>query len=129
MESFGHGAFLLVIVLTPIGVVKNNNQIVSTIVAGLGENNQESAEMLNQNTGETVENLKSVGQATREIIFDLYASPFRTLARTMDVFADSLQNELVLNLQRLASGDLTFMVAPRAIASCWRLVRATAVSW
>jgi len=77
------GAFLLVIVLTSIGVVENNNRIVATIVAGLGENNQKSAEMLNQNTGKTVEDLKSAGQATREIILDLYASSFRTLTSSL----------------------------------------------
>jgi len=77
------GAFLLVIVLVSLGVVENNNRIVSTIVAGLGENNQKSAEMLNQNTGKTVEDLKSAGQATREIILDLYASSFRTLTSSL----------------------------------------------
>ena len=35
------------------------------------------------------------------------------MARAMDAFADSLQHEVVENLQRLAEGDLTFSVVPR----------------
>lgn len=35
------------------------------------------------------------------------------MARSMDSFADSLQSEIVDNLERLASGDLTFTVEPR----------------
>ena len=35
------------------------------------------------------------------------------MARTMDTFAESLQNEVVATLQRLAGGDLSFTVAPR----------------
>jgi len=35
------------------------------------------------------------------------------MARSMDAFADSLQAEIVDNLERLASGDLTFSVEPR----------------
>ena len=35
------------------------------------------------------------------------------LAGTMDRFADSLENEVVASLQRLASGDLTFEITPR----------------
>jgi len=35
------------------------------------------------------------------------------MASTMDRFADSLQNEVVDTLQRLANGDLTFDVSPR----------------
>ncbi|MEZ4483264.1 MAG: methyl-accepting chemotaxis protein [Syntrophotaleaceae bacterium] len=35
------------------------------------------------------------------------------MAQTMDRFADSLQNEVVDSLQKLAAGDLTFQVAPR----------------
>lgn len=35
------------------------------------------------------------------------------MSRTMDEFADSLQNEVVDALQKLAAGDLTFSVTPR----------------
>ncbi len=35
------------------------------------------------------------------------------LGRTMDQFADSLEQEVVANLQKLATGDLTFTVTPR----------------
>ena len=35
------------------------------------------------------------------------------MASSMDKFADSLQNEVVLSLQKLAQGDLTFDVTPR----------------
>ncbi|MEA3545813.1 MAG: bacteriohemerythrin [Thermodesulfobacteriota bacterium] len=35
------------------------------------------------------------------------------LAGTMDRLADSLQNEIVLSLQKLANGDLTFEIQPR----------------
>ncbi len=35
------------------------------------------------------------------------------MAATMDRFADSLQNEIVASLQKLASGDLTFDIKPR----------------
>ena len=35
------------------------------------------------------------------------------MAQTMDRFADSLQNEMVDSLQKLAEGDLTFQVTPR----------------
>ena len=35
------------------------------------------------------------------------------MATSMDQFADSLQNEVVLSLQKLAQGDLTFDVTPR----------------
>ncbi|WP_216355474.1 methyl-accepting chemotaxis protein [Geothermobacter hydrogeniphilus] len=35
------------------------------------------------------------------------------VARTMDAFADSIQNEMVANLKKLADGDLTFEVVPR----------------
>lgn len=35
------------------------------------------------------------------------------MAETMDRFADSLQNEIVASLQRLANGDLTFDIHPR----------------
>ena len=36
------------------------------------------------------------------------------LGRTMDQFADSLEQEVVTNLQKLAAGDLTFHVSPRS---------------
>jgi methyl-accepting chemotaxis protein len=35
------------------------------------------------------------------------------MANAMDTFADSLQNEVVANLQKLATGDLTFEISPR----------------
>jgi len=35
------------------------------------------------------------------------------MARAMDSFADSLQNEVVVVLERLAAGDLTFTIRPR----------------
>ena len=35
------------------------------------------------------------------------------MATTMDQFADSLQNEVVSSMQRLANGDLTFEITPR----------------
>ena len=35
------------------------------------------------------------------------------MAQTMDQFADSLQNEMVASLQKLANGDLTFEIHPR----------------
>lgn len=35
------------------------------------------------------------------------------MAQTMDTFADSLQNEVIDSLQKLANGDLTFEIAPR----------------
>ena len=35
------------------------------------------------------------------------------MAQTMDAFADSLQNEVVDSLQKLAAGDLTFNVTPK----------------
>ncbi|PNU18696.1 chemotaxis protein [Geothermobacter hydrogeniphilus] len=35
------------------------------------------------------------------------------MAKAMDAFADSLQNEVVASLQRLATGDLTFSIEPR----------------
>lgn len=35
------------------------------------------------------------------------------MARTMDRFADSLQNEIVAALQKLAAGDITFTISPR----------------
>ncbi|BCR06376.1 hypothetical protein DESUT3_34450 [Desulfuromonas versatilis] len=35
------------------------------------------------------------------------------MAATMDAFADNLQNEVILALQKLAGGDLTFAVQPR----------------
>ena len=50
------------------------------------------------------------------------------LAETMDLFADSLQHEVVYSLQKLAGGDLTFEIAPtrrarhdpRQSAKTWR---------
>ena len=36
------------------------------------------------------------------------------LGRTMDQFADNLEQEVVTNLQKLATGDLTFSVTPRS---------------
>jgi methyl-accepting chemotaxis protein len=35
------------------------------------------------------------------------------MARTMDAFAESLQNEIVAALQKLAHGDITFSITPR----------------
>jgi len=35
------------------------------------------------------------------------------MANAMDTFADSLQNEVVANLKKLAAGDLTFEISPR----------------
>jgi methyl-accepting chemotaxis protein len=35
------------------------------------------------------------------------------MAQTMDSFADSLQNEVISSLQKLANGDLTFDITPR----------------
>ncbi len=63
---------------------------------------------------QTVEMIEEMGQGHLEHRLNMgRKDEMGRMAKAMDSFADSLQNEVVSSLQRLATGDLTFSIAPR----------------
>ncbi len=66
-----------------IGVMKNNESLVSSILAAFESDSNNTIETLNKNIAKTVKGLESADQTTRKIILELYATSNNTLVQAI----------------------------------------------